>query len=89
MAVGMFLLFLGLKLTGHIDWSWLWVSMPLIVLAGLTVFIIGIALIFVAGFAIYKALGPKRKHRMSDAMRGRFEEMHIPPPKKPGIWRRR
>jgi hypothetical protein len=25
----MFLLFLGLKLTGHIDWSWWWVTAPL------------------------------------------------------------
>lgn len=25
----MFILFLGLKLTGHIDWSWWWVTAPL------------------------------------------------------------
>lgn len=25
----LFLLFLGLKLTGHIDWSWWWVTAPL------------------------------------------------------------
>ena len=25
----MFLVFLVLKLTGHIDWSWLWVTAPL------------------------------------------------------------
>jgi hypothetical protein len=25
----LFLLFLGLKLTGHIDWSWWWVAAPL------------------------------------------------------------
>ena len=39
----MFLLFLGLKLTGYIDWSWWWVTAPLwggfmlaMVLIGLT-----------------------------------------------------
>ena len=25
----LFLLFLGLKLTGHIDWSWWWITAPL------------------------------------------------------------
>lgn len=25
----LFLLFLGLKLTGHITWSWIWVAAPL------------------------------------------------------------
>lgn len=33
----LFLLFLGLKLTGYIDWSWWWVTAPLwapLVLAG-------------------------------------------------------
>lgn len=25
----LFILFLGLKLTGHIDWSWWWVTAPL------------------------------------------------------------
>lgn len=25
----MFILFLGLKLTGHIDWSWWWITAPL------------------------------------------------------------
>jgi hypothetical protein len=27
--VGLFFLFLALKLTGYIDWSWLWVLAPL------------------------------------------------------------
>ena len=29
MGGALFLLFLGLKLTGHIDWSWWWVTSPL------------------------------------------------------------
>ena len=28
------LLFIGLKLTGHIEWSWLWVLSPIWVLLG-------------------------------------------------------
>ncbi len=27
----MFLLFLGLRLTGHITWAWYWIAMPLLV----------------------------------------------------------
>jgi predicted tellurium resistance membrane protein TerC len=33
------ILFIGLKLTNHIDWSWLWVLSPLWI-SGLIVFII-------------------------------------------------
>lgn len=29
LAVGLTLLFVGLKLTGYIDWSWWWVLAPL------------------------------------------------------------
>ena len=49
----LFLLFLGLKLTGHIDWSWWWVTSPLwiplaVIVAVLTVIalIAGIVAIF-------------------------------------------
>ena len=35
---GLFLLFVGLKLSGHVDWSWWYVSLPLT---------IGIAIAFV------------------------------------------
>jgi hypothetical protein len=29
LSTGLFLLFLALKLTGYIDWSWIWVTAPL------------------------------------------------------------
>ena len=33
-------LFIGLKLTGHIDWSWWWVLSPLWISAGLAIFVL-------------------------------------------------
>jgi hypothetical protein len=33
----LFIVFLVLKLTGHIDWSWLWVTAPLWIPIGLTI----------------------------------------------------
>lgn len=34
----LFLLFVGLKLTGHIAWSWWWVAAPLWIPTGIVVF---------------------------------------------------
>jgi hypothetical protein len=42
-------LFVALKLTGHVDWSWFWVTMPF--WGGL-----GILLAFVAAFAVVGGL---------------------------------
>lgn len=39
------ILFIGLKLTGYIDWSWWWVLSPLLFGAGLIILIIGIPLL--------------------------------------------
>jgi len=49
-GIGMilFLIFLVLKLTGHIDWSWWWVTAPL--WAPITVFIM-----FLLAFVVYKS----------------------------------
>lgn len=45
----LFLIFLVLKLTGNIDWSWWWIFAPLIV-----EFVIGtILMIFFGGLAIF------------------------------------
>ena len=38
-------LFVGLKLTGYIEWSWLWVLSPIWISVGLVVFISLIVLI--------------------------------------------
>ena len=45
----MFLLFLGLRLTEHIDWSWYWVAAPLWVPVALVlavVSVIGVVMLF-------------------------------------------
>lgn len=42
------LLFIGLKLTGHIDWSWLWVLAPLWLPAAAVLAIVGAILVFAA-----------------------------------------
>ena len=49
-GIGMilFLIFMTLKLTNHIDWSWWWVTAPLWIPVALVVGLLGIALI---GFA--------------------------------------
>lgn len=45
-------LFIGLKLTGHIDWSWFWVLSPILIGIGMTFFfaILGIGLLALGYF---------------------------------------
>jgi hypothetical protein len=40
------ILFVGLKLTNHIDWSWWWVLSPTIFQVGMLVFFLGLGLLF-------------------------------------------
>lgn len=47
----LFLLFLGLKLTGHITWSWWWVTAPLWI--PLVVALLFIGLILLASFMVF------------------------------------
>lgn len=42
------ILFIGLKLTGYIDWSWLWVLSPIWISAGLFVIIVAFILLLAA-----------------------------------------
>lgn len=44
-------LFIGLKLTGYIDWSWLWVLSPLWIpfLIGMTFVLLVFAILVIAG----------------------------------------
>lgn len=41
------LIFVVLKLTGHIDWSWWWVLSPLWIGAALIIFIFGILVLWI------------------------------------------
>ena len=47
-GIGMFgllgVLFVGLKLTGHITWSWLWVLLPFLVVPIFILLILGLAM---------------------------------------------
>ncbi len=42
------ILFIGLKLTGYIDWSWWWVWSPVLIAGGVLLVILAICLIVVA-----------------------------------------
>lgn len=60
----LFLLFLGLKLTGYIDWSWWWVTAPLWIPAGIVfgfmaLVAVGMGLVFLGAF-IWDVLDKKR-----------------------------
>ena len=50
------ILFIGLKLTGYITWSWLWVLSPLWIGLGLVVVILIIFLIFAIIFLIFSII---------------------------------
>ena len=47
------ILFIGLKLTGHIDWSWWWVLSPIWIMLSV---ILGIVVIVILGVLIYKGI---------------------------------
>lgn len=42
------ILFIGLKLTGYIDWPWVWVLSPMLISIGLATTIVLAAIAFVA-----------------------------------------
>jgi hypothetical protein len=45
-ASNLFLIFLVLKLTNYIDWSWWWVTSPLWISTLIMIFLIGLIVIF-------------------------------------------
>ena len=61
-------LFVGLKLTGYIDWSWWWVTAPIWGGASVTV---ALALLGLTGFGAYKLYGKYRKKRREKRWRER------------------
>ncbi len=54
------ILFIGLKLTGHIDWSWLWVFAPLWMPAA---FVLSLVLLLIALGLLLSALGKPGDYR--------------------------
>jgi len=63
----LFLVFLVLKLTGFIDWSWWWVTAPLWVSAGLFLIIMALAVLVMLAVAVaengWHILKPTRRRR--------------------------
>lgn len=59
-----FIVFLVLKLTGVIDWSWWWVTSPLWLAALATV--AGLLLVGVVGFAIYRIVKHVRAKKRAE-----------------------
>jgi hypothetical protein len=64
LAGAVFLVFMTLKLTGHIDWSWWWVTCPLWAVPAVC---LAIAVIIAAGWLVvraFKAVGARwRRYR--------------------------
>jgi phosphoglycerol transferase MdoB-like AlkP superfamily enzyme len=59
-----FLVFLVLKLTGHIDWSWWWVTSPLWGVFALVFGVFGVVMLLaVLASAVGALLGGKRSRR--------------------------
>lgn len=60
-APALFLLFLGLKLTGHIDWSWWWVTAPLWIGMIPMIILIGAFILFGPGKRIVRKRRPRNR----------------------------
>ena len=52
----LFIVFLVLKLTGHIDWSWWWVTSPLWIPFAIVLAIVGIGVIITGLVALISGL---------------------------------
>ena len=57
------LLFIGLKLTGHITWSWIWVLAPLWVPMGIALLVISVGILIVGLGIIVKTIKYGRKEK--------------------------
>lgn len=59
--IGLTLLFIGLKLTGNIDWTWWWVLSPIWVTAAVAILLIIIIVVFSVVFNYITNYRIKRK----------------------------
>ena len=57
------LLFIGLKLTGYITWSWIWVLAPLWVPMGIALLVLSVGILIVGLGIIVKTLKYERKEK--------------------------
>jgi len=73
LAVLLTVLFVGLKLTGHIAWSWFWVISPLLIYAGLGVAVV----VIILGIFILGALGIGFAKGVSGAIKSRKRDKEL------------
>ncbi len=57
----LFLIFMTLKLTGNIAWSWWWVAAPIWIPWGLVISLVTLALIATGIVGLVSAIGAKRR----------------------------
>ena len=57
------LLFIGLKLTGYITWSWIWVLAPLWIPMGIALLVLSVGMLIVGLGIIVKTLKYERKEK--------------------------
>lgn len=55
------ILFIGLKLTGYITWSWIWVLSPLWITLLISLGILGLFLGIIGLFGLFSTRKPKRQ----------------------------
>ena len=57
------LLFIGLKLTGYITWSWIWVLAPLWIPVGIALLVLSVGILIVGLGIIVKTIKYGRKEK--------------------------
>ena len=56
-------LLIGLKLTGHITWSWIWVLSPLWIPMGIALLVLSVGILIVGLGIIVKTIKYERKEK--------------------------
>ena len=69
------LIFIVLKLTGNIDWSWWWVLSPPMILVGGLLSALAVAAFFIIGYAAVKALSDRWTRRSIRALIKKSQEL--------------
>ena len=71
------IVFIVLKLTGYIDWSWLWVLSPIWISLGATIGLIGLIIAVLAFFWIIgRKKRAKNKSDREEVLKSMMEKVH-------------
>jgi hypothetical protein len=69
----LFILFLGLRLTGHIDWAWYWIAAPLWIPLGIALLVVlGLGIAMMISSRKHRRMSKNIDERMSEAIRNRY-----------------